>query len=274
MAQKYFKSGEFARFCGTTKDTLFHYDDIKLLCPAKIGSNGYRYYSINQAMLFDMISMLKEVGMSLDEIKEYMRCRDTQTFLLMLKEKDKMLLTEIERLKRLRKLLKNTMNITQDSFNVEENKIEFVDKPEEYFIVTPGQKKNDDKSVLDAISRHIKYCDKHNFFNTFTYGEIIGEQNIADGTFKTLYYCTKIDKRVNNRHLLVKPAGHYAVKYIRGSYDDLIAAYADFCRELGDLGYTIAGNIYEEDLLNYLSETDFNDYLMQIEIRVIPVKHS
>ena len=56
MGQKLFTSGEFAKFCNTTKDTLFHYDDINLLKPAKIAPNGYRYYSANQAFLFDMIS--------------------------------------------------------------------------------------------------------------------------------------------------------------------------------------------------------------------------
>lgn len=55
MGQKLFTSGEFAKFCNTTKDTLFHYDDINLLKPAKIATNGYRYYSANQAFLFDMI---------------------------------------------------------------------------------------------------------------------------------------------------------------------------------------------------------------------------
>lgn len=89
MEQKLFTSGEFAKFCNTTKDTLFHYDDINLLKPAKIAPNGYRYYSANQAFLFDMISLLKEVGLSLEEIKIYMDNRDAKTFLSMLKEKDK-----------------------------------------------------------------------------------------------------------------------------------------------------------------------------------------
>ena len=123
MGQKLFTSGEFAKFCNTTKDTLFHYDDINLLKPAKIAPNGYRYYSANQAFLFDMISLLKEVGLSLEEIKIYMDNRDAKTFLSMLKEKDKKIHQEIERLKRLRSLLKNTMNITLDSFNVEIDKI-------------------------------------------------------------------------------------------------------------------------------------------------------
>lgn len=58
----------------------------------------------------------------------------------MLKEKDKKIHQEIERLKRLRSLLKNTMNITLDSFNVEIDKITFTHKEEEYFIVTEGPK--------------------------------------------------------------------------------------------------------------------------------------
>lgn len=268
MAQKYLKSGEFAQFCKTTKDTLFHYDDIGLLKPAKIGSNGYRYYSINQTMLFDMISIFKEVGMSLEEIKDYIHHRDTQTFLTMLHEKDKMLLTEIKRLKCLRKLLKNTMNITQDSSNVEENKIEFIEKEEEYFIVTLVQQNNDDKSIFETIYKHCDYCYKHNFCNTFIPGEIIGEQSIINNTFKPLYCCTKIDKFIKNKHLLVKPAGYYAIKYIRGSYDDLTLAYINFCQELRGMGYKLIGNIYEEDMLNYLSEINFDDYLMKIEIQV------
>ena len=40
MVQKLFKSGAFAKLCNTTKDTLFHYDDIGILKPAQVSSNG------------------------------------------------------------------------------------------------------------------------------------------------------------------------------------------------------------------------------------------
>ena len=268
LAQKLFKSGEFARLCNTTKDTLFHYDDIDLLKPAKIANNGYRYYSLNQVFIFDMISMFKEVGMSLDEIKNYIKHRGAENFIAMLKEKDKKMYEEIERLKRLRKLLKNTINITQDSFKVEENKIEFVDEEEQYFIVTNGEKDSDEKAMFEAMLYHIDYCKKHNFDYSFGFGEIIGNDSIKENTFKTLHYSTKIDKKINNKHLLIKPAGRYAVKYIRNSYDNLRNEYRIFCRELLDKNYKLIGHLYEEDMLNHLSETDFNNYLMKIEIRV------
>ena len=41
-----------------------------------------------------------------------------------------------------------------------------------------------------------------------------------------------------------------------------------FIDELTQSGYKVIGNIYEEDLLNYLSEADFNDYLMKIEVQI------
>ena len=33
----YFTSGEFAKLCGTTKETLRHYDSLGLLCPERRG---------------------------------------------------------------------------------------------------------------------------------------------------------------------------------------------------------------------------------------------
>lgn len=91
MAQKLFKTGEFAKLCNTTKDTLFHYDSIDLLKPAVTAPNGYRYYSVNQIYFFDLIATLKEVGLSLQEIKSYISNREVDTFLTMLRDKDRLL---------------------------------------------------------------------------------------------------------------------------------------------------------------------------------------
>ena len=44
-------------------------------------------------------------------------------------------------------------------------------------------------------------------------GEIISKENIDNKTFRTTFYSTKIDKKVNSKQLHTKPAGKYAVKY-------------------------------------------------------------
>lgn len=265
MTKRYVRTGEFAKLCGVTKDTLFHYDAIGLLKPARVNANGYRQYALYQLYTFDLISVLKEVGLSLKEIQAYMGRRNRTDFLKTLKEKDKLLAAEIERLRRLRRILQNTIDITRGSLQVPVETIEFIQKEEEYFIVTPGQQKQDEASVAEAVSRHIKYCNMHHIYNTFTIGEIIGEDAIADKTYYPQYYCSKIDKPVRNRCCHIKPAGTYAVKYVQDSYDRLADAYSLFDEELHRMGYTLCGKIYEEDVLNYLTEMNDEKYLLKIE---------
>ena len=46
--QEYLSAGRFAALVGTTKETLFHYDEIGLFVPKRRGTNGYRYYAMDQ----------------------------------------------------------------------------------------------------------------------------------------------------------------------------------------------------------------------------------
>ncbi len=61
---------DVARTAGTTSRTLRHYDDIGLLRPSRIGTNGYRYY--NQAALtrLQRILLLRDLGLSLPAIAD------------------------------------------------------------------------------------------------------------------------------------------------------------------------------------------------------------
>ena len=67
-----FTTGEFAALCGVTKHTLFHYDEIGIFSPAIRGENGYRYYAPAQIEVFQVIAVLKELGMPLAEIRAYL----------------------------------------------------------------------------------------------------------------------------------------------------------------------------------------------------------
>lgn len=69
----YLTTGEFAKLAGVSKHTLFHYDKIGLLSPEiKLSENQYRYYSISQLELLEIITLLKELDMPLSEIKSYL----------------------------------------------------------------------------------------------------------------------------------------------------------------------------------------------------------
>ncbi len=270
MSQRLLKTGEFAAFCNTTKDTLFHYDAIGLLKPVRTADNGYRYYSLNQIYMFDLIATLKEVGLSLEEIKNYIDKRDTDAFVELLKEQDRLLKQKIDVLTRRRRLLRNTLLLTQEAFDVTENVISFEDMEEEYFIISDRAKSDSEKELFALVSRLWDYCSRHNAYDDFITGEIIPYENIVSGSFKTGWFSSRIDKKIKSRYLHIKAAGCYAVKYIRCSYYDLKDEYKKFCGELRQMGHTPCGPIYQNDITSYLSERSDDDYLMRIEVCVKP----
>lgn len=61
---------DIARLAGTTSRTLRHYDDVGILPPSRIGSNGYRYYDEDALARLQRILMLRELGLGIPAIAE------------------------------------------------------------------------------------------------------------------------------------------------------------------------------------------------------------
>ena len=61
---------EVARLAGTTSRTLRHYDDVGLVPPSRIGSNGYRYYDADALVRLQRVLLLRELGLGIPAIAE------------------------------------------------------------------------------------------------------------------------------------------------------------------------------------------------------------
>ncbi|NMC53344.1 MAG: MerR family transcriptional regulator, partial [Chloroflexi bacterium] len=65
------KIGDFSNLAHVTVKTLHHYDQIGLLRPAHIDRfTGYRYYTLEQLARLNRILALKDLGFSLDEVRQ------------------------------------------------------------------------------------------------------------------------------------------------------------------------------------------------------------
>ena len=68
LSEKYFTIGEFASLFKLSKQTLFYYERNNILRPAYIDENGYRYYSLEQYFIFDIIINMRKLGIPLKEL--------------------------------------------------------------------------------------------------------------------------------------------------------------------------------------------------------------
>ncbi len=103
-----FRIGEFSKLSGLSIDTLYHYDKMKILEPAKVDSlTGYRYYEAAQLLTVNKIMALKDANFSLEEIDKVLKQNTPLSSLINLLEIKALVLEEelhkeLYRLERLR----------------------------------------------------------------------------------------------------------------------------------------------------------------------------
>ena len=81
---KNFSISAFAKACGTTKDTLYHYENQGVLVPTIDEKNHYRYYSADDFHRFQFIAHLRRMGFSLSEIRDCLTKHDVSSYVDML----------------------------------------------------------------------------------------------------------------------------------------------------------------------------------------------
>ena len=98
---------EVARMSGLSSRALRHYDDIGLLPPARIGSNGYRYYGRAELLRLQEIMILRELGLGLAAIGKVLAGESDRAAAL--RRHRERLLAERDRLDRLVRTVEATL---------------------------------------------------------------------------------------------------------------------------------------------------------------------
>lgn len=109
MPDALLKAGEFARLCGTTKETLRHYRDIGLLVPVAKAKNGYQLYSPLQLSDYLLVSSLQQAGCSLHEIKGYLSEPDSEALESVMEGRISAIVEQRRALLMQKSLLENTL---------------------------------------------------------------------------------------------------------------------------------------------------------------------
>jgi DNA-binding transcriptional MerR regulator len=265
---QYFTTSEFAKVCGVTKHTLFHYDAIGILKPEIVKENGYRYYSSKQFYTFDIIAVLKETGTSLSEIKEYIEDQNTLHFLTMLKQKQQQLIEEQKKLERMERLLQGAISNTNRALQVKYGEPWVEECEEEYFIAVRISKESGEKEHVRKICEIFDYCDEQQIDYDFPIGAIVCKSHVEEGDYDPDYFCNKISYKHDGKLLYVKPKGKYLMMIHKGSYESLHVSYEQLKSYIAANRLTITGNAYEYDLLSYLAVGDPDKYVIQIAIQI------
>ena len=129
-----YPSGEFARLAGVNKGTLHDYHDIGLFCPAVMGEAGYHYYSCFQFAPLELILTLRKIGLSIEEIREYVTGPSDESFSRMMEKKKRLIDASIRELLSVQAFLEKKSQRLQAGFEARHGEIELCTLPERKII--------------------------------------------------------------------------------------------------------------------------------------------
>lgn len=266
---KLLKINDFANLCGTNRKTLIYYDNIGLFSPIFRDINGYRYYSYQQYDNFSIISALKELNMPLCDIKNFIDNRSPELLVDSLKKQKNEIKKHIANLTKVSSLIDSIINITEESKDIDIDKIYLVEEDEEYFILSKKINEDTEHSFLQIISDLLNYCTEKNINNNFNLGAILSKENLLNKDFSKIdYLFIKSTKKICSKYLYTKPKGKYVVGYHIGDYKTTFLTYNKLLKFIDEHNLKPCGNSYELELLNCLSYSDTNNYVTKISINV------
>jgi DNA-binding transcriptional MerR regulator len=266
-----FTIGEFADLFGVSKQTLFYYEKNQIFVPRFVKANGYRYYSLDQYFVFEIIITLRKTGLSLKKIKEYVDNRSIGSLQNLLANKALEYDLQIELLQRNRKSLLILLDNLQLAATVTKCRITLEECGAEYFIATPFIADNSAiKNQIHQIASHNLPFAKSELLSEHFMGYIVPRENLLPTSLRTI---TQIFTRLSHPDeysgVQQKPAGLYA-KIITpdGYHTGYPAAIEKLLEFIHRNSLTISGNAYIQQLKNYWATQNPQEYVTQIAIPV------
>ena len=255
-------TAQFAKLHNVNKRTLHYYDDIGLFSPCHKGENGYRYYDYSQSIDFEYIRMLKEINLSIEEIKAFIHSFDEQKFLEIVSSKQKEIDREIRKLKTVKSVLKQKKEHLLFCRQISDMRIEISDLKEEYLLTVPYEFEEDNPMKVFAYIQSVWTPEQYRA----GVGSYLSLDKIQAGQFDKYdgLYTVITEHRLQNGSM-TKPKGAYLCGYLKGSWSRLPELYEKMLSYADEHGLRLTGYSFERELTDYTIASE-KEYITQVMI--------
>ncbi|MEO1770513.1 MerR family transcriptional regulator [Candidatus Enterococcus ferrettii] len=259
----YLSISAFALKSGVQRKTLIYYDQIDLLKPQKVNEKGYRFYHYHQLYQINMIRFLKDIGLSLKEIKAYMLTKSPEKIIDLLNEQKLLVAKKQDYYNNLSQMIDLQIHSLSQNIIPDATELSVVHYERVPLLFSPIKKKAPNFRSSESITEFYRYCFSKGY--DFPYPMGLMDSDIDISTFpahtKVSFYA-KVPESEDCR-----PKGNYLVKYIRG-YKQQQQAYKEMAAYAAANNWKIVGDLYIDFIANELISADFDHFLNKMMLQV------
>lgn len=258
-----FTTGEFAKLNNINKRTLHYYDEINLFSPNYKAANGYRYYTCFQIVQLEQILILRQIGLSISEIKKYTTNPSKDNFESLINEKKAIIDNSIKQLLLAKNFLELKSQRLSLGINAKHKVIKEITLPEEYLLVSNKiSGKYDENDFIEAGRFSFRLKEELGLYDNF--GSRLSVENIYKENYKD-YDCFYIRTDASKHYDEIKPAGLYLTTFCIGGWNKLPEVYQELVSYANANNLLLTGYAYEEGV-NEMTLNDFEEYITYISV--------
>ena len=261
-----YKIGDFSSMSKTTIKALRYYEKEGLLKPVYIDQNtGYRYYETSQLVEISKIISLRQIGLSIKDIKNILNGCDMKSILNKRKKEIKENLTIY------------TTQLSKINYLLEENNMKneiFIKEIPSYIIFYSDGIISDFSKIPEFVLQAGAECAKANpnlkcitpnyCYVSYLDGEY-KEENIKIRYAEAVEEFGEETKQI--KFMKTTPVTAVCI-YHKGSYENLRQSYNIILKYIEDNGYEIIDNVRECYIDGCWNKDNSDDYLTEIEFPV------
>lgn len=259
------KTAQFARLHEINKRTLHFYDKIGIFSPKYKGENNYRYYDYMQSFDLENILMLKELNMSLEEIKQYLANPNSCQFMEIADRKIEEIDREMQRMKRTREILQRKQQQLEECQTAKDGEIRVVFCEEQYLLTNSFP--FDDASGIEQILNHMRQAGGLEQYRMGCGSFISMEKVIRKKFVEYDGIYTPLRKKIKSSNLTICPKGQYLFSYVTGNWDKIQFQYENILKYASERKLKLIGNAYEIGLNEFAISSE-DDYVTKIMIQI------
>lgn len=267
---KFFTTGEFAKLCKVNKQTLLYYDQIGLLSPVLKSDKGYRYYSIRQLELFNMIDLLKDLGMSLKEIQQYMQNKSPEAFLsLMYTQKEEIVKRRLK-LEMNENIIDAKIKLMEEASYIDFHQITLEHFPVAALYLSKNIENIADDEFVEVVSDFIDELYVSQLDTGYPIGGMTKREQVINGEYTNysyLYMEQPNPKKGYQYFQTVK--GTFLVGYHIGEEQTIQNTYNKLFSKMKQLNFTLGEYVFEEYIYDMVVKNREEHYVTKIKIHVI-----
>ena len=257
---------EFASLSGIETTTLRYWDEIGLFSPAARGSdNKYRYYSPEQIIAVNFITVLSRLNVPLKTISEMKTTRTPETIMDLIDVQEQLLDMEMRRLRECYSVIHMRRELIKDGIRADESKIAVVHQPERSLIVGPDTNFRENESFYEPFTRFCMQSTDLRINLSYPIGGLhhnmerfIKAPDQPDNFFSA-------DPMGNVK----KPEGNYLVAYTRGFYGEFGDVAAKMAEYAKTHSLVCVGPVYVVYMHEEICLRNTADYLARISVAVV-----